>query len=121
MIGLGQNRRIFLYRAATDMRRSFDRLAAMVEQELKGNALSGDLYVFMNRRRTHVKLLYWDQDGYAIWYKRLEAGQFTMPAPDGRLDRSALMMLLDGVEAQVVRRQKRYEGSPAQKKVERGA
>ena len=108
MMGFWQNRRVFLYRTPTDMRRSFDRLGGMIEQDLHADPLSGDLYVFVNRCRDRLKVLYWDQDGYAIWYKRLEEGRFVLPDSQGLIDRSALGLLLDGVEAEIHRRQRRY-------------
>ena len=92
--------RVFLYRGATDMRRSFDRLAAMVEQHLAEDPLSGALFVFVNRRRDRLKILVFEGDGYALYYKRLEAGTFRIPeAPGDRaiLKRADLAMLLEGI------------------------
>ncbi|MEW6755952.1 MAG: IS66 family insertion sequence element accessory protein TnpB [Candidatus Latescibacterota bacterium] len=100
MLALTGATRLFLYRGAADMRKSFDGLSGLVRTELGGDPLSGDLFVFCNRRRTMVKLLYWDRDGLALWYKRLERGTFRLPAP-GRgaveIDRRSLMLLLEGV------------------------
>lgn len=92
--------RVFLYRGATDMRRSFDRLAAMVEQHLAEDPLSGALFVFVNRRRDRLKILVFEGDGYALYYKRLEAGTYRIPeAPGDRaiLKRADLSMLLEGI------------------------
>jgi transposase len=101
--------RIYLYRAPCDMRKSFDGLCGIIRSRLGADPLSGSLFVFLNRRRTMVKLLYWDRDGLAIWFKRLERGQFKVPdlsAPDGRIDRLQLTLLLEGVVPQKV--SKRY-------------
>jgi transposase len=101
--------RIYLYRGACDMRKSFDGLSGLVRSELGADPLSGSLFVFCNRRRTMVKVLYWDADGLAIWYKRLEQGRFTLPrmiSCDGRIERRQLAMLLEGVVPKKV--SKRY-------------
>jgi transposase len=102
-------RRIFLYRGICDMRRSFDRLARMVDEQLQHDPLSGDVYVFINRDSRRLKALYWDQDGYVLWYKRLEQGQFIIPGGDGiEIDRTAWVHMLEGIDVQVTRRQPRY-------------
>jgi transposase len=101
--------RIYLYRAPCDMRKSFDGLCGLVRSELAADPLSGSLFVFCNRRRNMVKVLYWATDGFAIWYKRLERGRFRLPglcAADGRIDRCQLNLLLEGVVPQKV--SKRY-------------
>lgn len=101
MLALTGATRIFLYRGAADMRKSFDGLSGMVRTELEEDPLSGSLFVFCNRRRTMVKLLYWDRDGLALWYKRLEKGTFRLPTPTTggatEIDRRSLWMLLEGV------------------------
>jgi transposase len=111
--------RVFLCTLPTDMRKSFDTLAALVQTHLGQDALSGDLFVFRSRRGDRLKLLYWDQDGYALWYKRLESGSFVLPKPDGQrltvgehglvLRPAELTMLLDGVDLSSVKRQRRYQ------------
>ena len=114
MLSLPASVRIFLCLEIADMRRGFDGLAAMVTELLKDDPLSGHMFVFRNRRRDRVKILYWDRDGYALWYKRLEKGTFKFPAvTSNRSQRvevkaSDLMMLLDGVDLRSVRRDKRY-------------
>ncbi len=101
--------RIFLYQGQCDMRRSFDRLARMVSEELDQNPLSGDLFVFLNRDQKKIKCLYWERGGYAIWYKRLEAGKFIRPDSDtNELDQTSWMYLLEGVEVKVIKKQPRY-------------
>jgi len=102
-------KRIFLYKERCDMRRSFDRLAQMVVEGLGEDPLSGDLYIFLNSRCRMVKCLYWDEDGYAIWYKRLEEGRFIRPLLEGvELSELDLAHLLSGVDVDVVRREPRY-------------
>ena len=119
MLSLSLPGRVFLCTLPTDMRKSFDTLAALVQAQLGQDALSGDLFVFRSRRGDRIKLLYWDQDGYAIWYKRLEEGSFALPAADGKhasvgehgllLRPAELAMLLDGIDLASVRRQQRYQ------------
>lgn len=121
MLSLSLPSRVFLCMLPTDMRKSFDTLAALVRTHLDQDALSGDLFVFRSRRGDRLKLLYWDEDGYAIWYKRLEEGSFALPAADGQrasvgkhglwLRPAELAMLLDGIDLSNVRRQKRYQRS----------
>ena len=106
--------KIFLATAPTDMRKSHDGLAALVEHVLRENPLSGHLFVFRNKPGDRLKLLYWDTDGYALWYKRLESGRFRFPAVSGEQTRISitatdLTMLLDGVDLASVRRTKRFQ------------
>jgi transposase len=106
------------------MRRSFDGLAAMVEQHLGCDPLSGDLFVFRSKRGDRVKLLYWNDDGYALWYTRLEEGTFPWPVADGMrtsvgahgltLRPAELAMLLDGIELSDVKRRPRYRRPASQ-------
>lgn len=102
--------RIWLATRATDLRKSFDSLAELVRQQLQGDPLSGQLFVFRNKRADRIKLLYWDEDGFVIVYKRLEAGTFRFPlgAAAGVEIRAAdLQMLLDGIDLESVKRQQR--------------
>ena len=119
MLSLSLPGRVFFCTLPTDMRKSFDTLAALVQSHLGQDALSGDLFVFRSRRGDRIKFLYWDQDGYAIWYKRLEEGSFALPAADDKrapvgehglvLRPAELAMLLDGIDLGSVRRQQRYQ------------
>jgi transposase len=93
--------RIWLATQPLDMRRSFDALAEHVRTILAGDPMSGHLFVFRNRSSQRVKILWWDQDGYAIYYKRLERGTFQFPSAAGNtmaIDSAQLMKLLSGVD-----------------------
>lgn len=79
MIHLPASVRVYLCTAPCDMRRSFDGLYALVTNAMELDALAGHLFVFANRRRDRVKILYWDRDGFAVWAKRLEEGTYAMP------------------------------------------
>lgn len=124
MLTLPASIRIFVYTGVTDMRRSFDRLAQMVEEHLEQDPESGHLYLFFNRRRDCVKMLLWEGDGFAIWYKRLETGTFAVPVPDtargagSRLDgvqiqARDLSLLLAGADPVRFTRRKRFERAAA--------
>jgi transposase len=112
MLSLPSAVRIWLATRATDLRKSFDSLAEVVRQQLHGDPLSGQLFVFRNQRGDRVKLLYWDEDGYVIVYKRLEAGTFRFPQAEAagvEIRAADLQMLLDGVDFSKVKRQRRYQ------------
>lgn len=110
--------RIWLCTAPTDMRRGFDRLAEQSRQVTKQDPQSGHLFVFRSRGGDRLKVLYWDRDGYALWYKRLEAGTFKLPkVKDGagslELRASELAMILDGIDLASVKRLPRYRREAA--------
>ncbi len=99
MISLPGDRPIYLYMAPTDMRKSFQGLCSLIYQH-NGRPDDGGYYVFLNRPRTHVKIMFWDGDGLAMFYKRLEKGSFIPPPLQGEkvcLDRRQLTLLLEGV------------------------
>ncbi len=106
--------RILLAREPADMRKGFDGLAHLVQSVLQEDPLSGHLFVFRNRRGARIKLLLWDTNGFVILYKRLEKGTFRFPASTDALATSVtvnatdLIMLLDGVDLQSVKRRPRY-------------
>ena len=79
MIGFGAHTRVYLAVGATDMRKQIDGLAALVEEVLEGDPLSSHLFVFCNRARDKVKLLFWHNNGFWLWYRRLERGHFHWP------------------------------------------
>lgn len=113
MLSFRSGVRIYISTEPTDMRKGFDGLSAIVENQWETSPLSGDLFVFSNRRQTLLKLIYWDVDGYAIWYKRLESGTFRIPAPnaDGRVELTSakLAMILEGIDIDNTRNRKRYK------------
>ena len=93
--------KMFLYRHPTDLRKSYDTLAALASTVLGENPLSGALFVFLNRPRNRVKILYYENGGYCLWMKRLEAGSFPLPPGDGnkqQINAGHLAMLLDGLK-----------------------
>lgn len=112
MLSLPTSVPIWIATQPTDMRKSFDTLAELVRQQLQADPLSGQLFVFKNKRGDRIKLLYWDEDGFVLLYKRLEVGTFRFPqaTQQGVQIRPAdLQMLLDGVDLDSVKRSKRYQ------------
>lgn len=93
---------VYVAQEAVDMRKSIDGLALWVETSLPVSPLSGSVFVFFNRGRDKVKLLWWDRHGFWMAYKRLERGRYRLPAPE-RLTRSELTLLLEGVDLSVRR------------------
>ena len=114
MLSLSPSIRIFLCLPTVDLRKSFDSLSALVRQALGDDPLSGHWFVFRNRAGDRLKILAWEEDGWCLWYKRLEAGVFRFPVLSGdgppRLEIRAaeLAMLLDGVVLEKVQRRKRH-------------
>ena len=101
MIGLAAGTRIWLVAGATDMRKGFDGLSALVQTAVRDDPFSGQLFVFRGRRGDRVKVLWWDGQGLCLFYKRLERGRFVWPrAQDGvvHLTPAQLSMLLEGID-----------------------
>jgi transposase len=111
MFGLSAAVRVYFATEAADMRKSFDGLAALASDRLALDPLSGHLFVFLNKRRDRIKILYWDRDGMAVWAKRLERGTFRLPAATaGRVEMTTaeLAALLAGIDLSTARRRVRY-------------
>ena len=107
---------IWLCTQPTDMRKSYDALAALVKRHLGEDPLSGALFAFVNRRRTQLKCLYFDRTGYCIWSKRLEAGQFKIDwdaAGKQAIDLMTLRLLLEGLSRARFKQHRRYRRPPA--------
>lgn len=100
MIELACDARVYLYTKPCDMRRGFDVLSQMVEQHFGRSVRGGGIFVFFSRSRDRAKLLYWDRDGFAVWYKRLEAGVFRVSSDNDTEEITAvdLKLLLAGME-----------------------
>jgi transposase len=116
MIALPPQIRVFLYRLPTDMRKSFNGLVALTESKLKQDPLSGSLFVFVNRRRDRIKILYWGQTGFCIWYQQLQKGTYQLPGQDSldeqeilEVTRSQLSLILDGIDLSSARQRMRFQ------------
>ena len=120
MLSLTGGIRVFVCTQPADMRRSFDGLCGMVENIVQQDPLSGFLFVFRNRNRDRLKILFWDTDGFVIWYKRLEEGTWQLPTDmttqsDGEvsaeISMEELSLLLGGIDLRSVERPRRYQRS----------
>lgn len=113
MLTLPSSVKLYLATAPTDLRKGFDGLSALVQGSFGMSATTGDLFVFLNRRGTQVRILFWDRDGFCVLMKKLEAGTFRrVKAAEGtaqvEIDAGELAMLLEGIDAPKVHRRKRY-------------
>jgi transposase len=102
-----------MYREPTDMRKSFDGLSGIVEGQLRRNPTSGEVFIFVNRRRNKVKLLRWEQGGFILYYKRLERGTFELPkferdSVSYRMSWSGLMLMIEGISIEKSKQRRRY-------------
>jgi len=118
MIHLPDQGRYLLYNGHTDMRKSFHGLAAIVKYKMGSNVLNGDIFVFISKRRNAIKLLRFEPDGFAIFYKRLEKGTFEIPAQESKSDTvlltdNQLIFILKGVALKQVKYRPRYSQIPA--------
>lgn len=107
----------FLYSGHADMRKGFDGLCGLVKSQMALDALSGCVFIFLNRRRTQVKLLLWEGDGFSIYYKRLERGTYELPAATGPslavpMDAQQLQFILQGVSLRKIVYRPRLKNQP---------
>lgn len=91
------------------MRKGFDGLSGLVREGLMKDPVSGDIFIFFNKRRTQVKLLVWEHDGFSIYHKRLECGTYELPEKAPELRSDELMLILQGISLRSVRRRKRFD------------
>ncbi|MFM7251163.1 MAG: IS66 family insertion sequence element accessory protein TnpB [Planctomycetaceae bacterium] len=113
MLGIAPSPTIYLHPGAADMRKSFDGLSGIIPGSFGGDPAEGSLFLFVSKRRDRLKALWWDGDGFVLWYKRLEQGTFeTVPGRTGeervRIDSTHLAMILGGVRLETAHRRKRY-------------
>lgn len=116
MIALPAQIRVFVYRLPTDMRKSFHGLVALTESAVKQDPLSGSLFVFFNRQRDRIKILYWGQTGFCIWYQQLQKGTYQLPAAKSleeqetmEVTRAQLSLILDGIDLASARQRLRFQ------------
>src|SRR3954470_20922479 len=114
MLHLSSACNYYLYLGNTDMRKGFDSLSGLVSSQMQLNALSGSVFIFLNKKHNQVKLLLWEGDGFALYYKRLEQGTFEIPGADDKkeslsISSQQLQLILQGISLKSVRRRKRYQ------------
>ena len=111
MLSFSARQRYFLYRGATDIRKGFNGSSGLVRRHIRQRELlSGDVFIFLNKRRDRIKFLVWDRDGWGVWYKVLERETFELPLAEGdnlELSFTDLQLLLAGIEIKSVKRRKR--------------
>ena len=111
MFSLGGSQRFYLYSGHCDMRKSFDGLCGLVTSQMQRSPMSGEVFVFLNRSRTHMKLLHWEHGGFVLYYKKLEGGTFPVPktsTPGGEMDWSELVLMVEGIVVEKSRRRHRF-------------
>lgn len=111
MFTLHSSLSFYFYRSPCDMRKSFNGLSGLVRNELGKEPAGGDVFVFLNRTRTHLKLLHWERGGFVLYYKRLEQGTFTLPAfrnGESHISWSQLVLMIEGIVVQKSVQKLRY-------------
>jgi transposase len=113
MLSIPANVSVYLCTEPTDMRKGFDGLHTLVLQVFDRDPLDGHVFLFVNRRRDRLKILWWDRDGLALFYKRLESGTYQLPSGENdrngiEIDATDLALLLTGIDIRSAKRRKRY-------------
>lgn len=113
MLSISKSQRYYIRCQSTDMRKGFDGLSGIVRNEFLQNPLSGDIFIFLNKQRNRIKILHWQGDGFAIYYKRLEKGTFEVPQhkclSSGLITSQQLMLIMEGIQLSSVKKRPRYE------------
>ena len=114
LLALTDIRRYHLYRKETDMRKSFDSLCGIINNELDKNVMAGDVFIFINKVRSHLKLLVWETGGFSLFYRRLEKGTFELPAFDHdcrsmAVSADQLIFILKGISLKDIKYRTRYQ------------
>ena len=103
MLTLPAGTQIFLCKQPMNMHKSFEGLGAVIESLFPGELLSGALFIFLNRSKDSMKVMFWDRDGFVIWYKRLQKGGFVYSSENSKLDSREFLMLLEGIVPKKIR------------------
>ncbi len=114
MLSIGPAYRYYLYVSPADMRKNFDGLSGIIRNEFPQHPIHGDVFIFISRRRNQIKLLHWQGDGFAIWYKRLEKGTYERPLIEHeqslvKLSSKQLLLILEGISLLSVKERPRYQ------------
>jgi len=112
MLSLSSNQRYYLYQQPCDMRKGFDGLYGLVTSELNQRVVNGSVFVFINRSRTHIKLLHWEHGGLVIYHKRLEQGRYEIPElgeNQTQLSWPDLVHIIEGIKILSIKRMPRFE------------
>jgi len=116
MLHLSPAVKYFLYSQPADMRKGFDSLSGIVSSQMHGHVLDGSVFIFLNRTRTHIKLLHWEGDGFSLYYKRLEQGTYELPVQNTtgaslRVTYQQLQFMLQGIALKKIEYRKRYQNT----------
>jgi transposase len=126
MFSLTDNLQYYLCTGSTDMRKGFDTLCGVVRSQMGRNPLSGEVFIFVNRQHSTIKLLHWERDGLVVYHKRLEAGNFERPHYDDKqssfqMKWSELVMMIEGLSMKNIVQRKRFDPYPGKCKMKREA
>ena len=119
MLSINNQQRYFLFGNVVDMRKGFDSLCGIVRSEFKMDPLSGDVFIFLSRTKTKIKLLQWQGDGFAVYYKRLEKGTFeSIENTSGKvmlISAQQLMLIMEGIQLSSIKKRVRYHHADVNK------